>query len=82
MLKVPSYRYFKDQRVTAYQDNTVWWKFYLIPDYVSIRRDANGDPIFLLIKYAFSDQDRAKNPSLPVGGGFDGFRRGAHGGRG
>jgi hypothetical protein len=70
MLKVPSYRYFKDQRVTAYQDDTVWWKFYLIPDYVSIRRDANGDPVFLLIKYAFSDQDRAKNSSLPVGGGF------------
>ena len=70
MLKVPSYRYFKDQRVTAYQDDTVWWKFCLIPDYVSIRRDANGDPIILLIKYALSDQDRAKNPSLPVGGGF------------
>ena len=70
MLKIPAYRYFKDERVTAYQDDVIWWKFYLIPDYVSIRKDVNGDPVFLLIKYAFSDQDRAKNSALPVGGGF------------
>jgi hypothetical protein len=70
MLKIPSYRYFPDERVTAYQDDVMWWKFYLIPDYVSIRHDTNGDPVFLLIKYAFSDEDRAKNASLPTGGGF------------
>src|SRR6267378_204735 len=70
MLKIPSYRYFKDQRVTAYQDDRNWWKFYVIPDYVSIRKDVKQDPVFLLIKYAFSDQDRAKNANLPVGGGF------------
>ena len=71
MLKVPSYRYFKDQRVTAYQDDTV--SVEVLPDprlRVGPPRDANGDPTFLLIKYAFSDQDRAKNSSLPVGGGF------------
>ena len=51
MLKIPAYRYFKDERVTAYQDDVIWWKFYLIPDYVSIRKDVNGDPVFLLIKY-------------------------------
>ena len=69
-LKQPAFRYFKDQQVTAYQDDQMWWKFYLIPDYVSIRKDVNGDPVFLLIKYAFSDEDRARNPNLPVGGGF------------
>lgn len=70
MLKVPAYRYFPDFRVTAYQDDTQWWKFYLIPDYVSIRRDINGNPVFLLIKYAFGDQDREENKNLPRGGGF------------
>lgn len=70
MLKIPAYRYFPDMRVTAFQDDTMWWKFYLIPDYISIRHDKNGDPVFLLIKYAFSDEDRAKQPTLPVGGGF------------
>src|SRR5436309_992422 len=69
-LKQPSFRYFREQRVTAYQDDLMWWKFYLIPDYVSIRRDVNGNPVFLLIKYAFSDEDRARNSNLPVGGGF------------
>src|SRR5436309_731251 len=48
----------------------MWWKFYLIPDYVSIRQDINGHPVFLLIKYAFSDQDRQENKNLPRGGGF------------
>jgi len=48
----------------------MWWKFYLIPDYVSIRRDINGHPVFLLIKYAFNDQDRQENKNLPRGGGF------------
>jgi hypothetical protein len=70
MLKIPAYRYFPDMRVTAYQDDTMWWKFYTIPDYVSIRRDKKGDPVFLLIKYAFSDEDRQRQADLPRGGGF------------
>lgn len=70
MLKVPAYRYFPDSRVTAYQDDTQFWKFYLIPDYVSIRRDVTGHPVFLLVKYAFGDQDRQENPALPRGGGY------------
>src|SRR5438067_4395552 len=70
MLKVPSFKYYPEYRVEAYQDDTQWWKFYLIPDYVSIRRDKNGHPVFLLIKYAFGDQDRAENKNLPRGGGF------------
>jgi hypothetical protein len=70
MLKVPSFAYFSDSRVTVYQDDTQFWKFYLIPDYVSIRLDKNGNPVFLLIKYAFGDQDRAEDKTMPRGGGF------------
>ncbi len=73
MLKVPAYAYFPDQHVTAFQDDSMWWKFYLIPDFPSIRRDQNGNPVFLLIKYAFSDEDRAKDAKLPVGGGYLNF---------
>ncbi|HSR51435.1 MAG TPA: hypothetical protein VLV83_11445 [Acidobacteriota bacterium] len=70
MLKVPAFEYFSDQRVTIYQDDSQFWKFYVIPDYVSIRRDINDNPVFLLIKYAFSDEDREENPDLPRGGGY------------
>jgi hypothetical protein len=70
MLQIPAFRYFPEYRVTAYQDDTQFWKFYLIPDYVSIRRDFNDNPVFLLIKYAFDDQDREENPDLPRGGGY------------
>src|SRR5580765_6736323 len=70
MLKVPAFRSFKNPDVVAYQDDTMFWKFYLIPGNVSIRRDANGNPVFLLIKYAFGDQDREENKSLPRGGGY------------
>lgn len=73
MLQVPAYEYFQDLRITAYQDDSMFWKFYCIPDYVSIRRDVNGDPVFLLIKYAFGDQDREENPDLPRGGGYLAF---------
>jgi len=70
MLKTPAFQYYDELRVTVYQDDTKWWKFYMIPDYVSIRRDVNGKPVFLLIKYAFGDQDREENPDLPRGGGM------------
>ena len=73
MLKVPAFQYYEDLRVTVFQDDTLWWKFYLLPDYVSIRRDVNGDPVFLLVKYAFSDQDRDENEELPRGGGLVAF---------
>jgi len=70
MLKVPAFQYYEDLRVTVYQDDTMWWKFYLLPDYVSIRKDINGDPVFLLLKYAFGDQDREENEELGRGGGI------------
>ncbi|MEZ4514277.1 MAG: hypothetical protein R3C62_20575 [Chloroflexota bacterium] len=73
MLKVPAYEYFPEFGVTAYQDDSMFWKFYLIPDVPSVRKDVNGNPVFLLIKYAFGDQDREENPDLPRGGGYLAF---------
>jgi hypothetical protein len=70
MLKVPAFRSFPELGITAYQDDTRFWMFYLIPGFVSIRRDINNNPVFLLIKYAFGDQDREENPDLPRGGGY------------
>lgn len=70
MLKLPAFASFKNPDVVAYQDDTMFWKFYLIPGQVSVRRDAKGNPVFLLIKFAFGDQDRAENKNLPRGGGY------------
>lgn len=70
MLKLPEWRTFQEQRVTVYQDDTLFWKFYLVPNYVTIRKDDNGKPVFLLIAYSFGDQDREENPDLPRGGGY------------
>lgn len=71
MLKVPSWRNWPDLRVTAYQDDTMFWKYYLVPDYLTVRKDpVTHKPVFLLVAYAFGDQDRAENPELPRGGGF------------
>ncbi|MEL7332247.1 MAG: hypothetical protein AAFN12_08355, partial [Cyanobacteria bacterium J06560_2] len=73
MLQVPAYEYFEDLNITAYQDDSMFWKFYCIPDYASIRRDENNNAVFLLVKYAFGDQDREENPDLPRGGGYMNF---------
>ncbi|MBC8160850.1 MAG: hypothetical protein H7Z42_06475, partial [Roseiflexaceae bacterium] len=73
MLKQPHYAYYSEFGVTAYQDDTLWWKFYLIPDVPTIRKDENGNPVFLLVKYALSDQSREENPELPRGGGYMAF---------
>ncbi|QJP16076.1 hypothetical protein G3545_21985 [Starkeya sp. ORNL1] len=70
MLKLPAWRTFNEHRVTAYQDDTMFWKFYLIPNYVTIRTDEDGKPIFLLVAFAFGDQDREEKPDLPRGGGY------------
>lgn len=70
MLKVPAFRTFKNPDIVAYQDDTIFWKFYLIPGNVSIRRDAKGNPVFLLMKFAYGDQDREENKNLPRGGGY------------
>lgn len=71
MLTVPASQMIGD--VTIYRDDTVWYKFYPVADHPTIRRDENGNPIFLLVKYAFSDQERENNPDLPAGGGYLNF---------
>lgn len=71
--KLPWYKAFKNPDVMVAQDDTCFWKFYLIPGTVSIRRDVNNNPIFLLISYAFSDQDREANENLPKGAGYMAF---------
>jgi hypothetical protein len=70
VLKIPAWRTFSEHRVTAFQDDTVFWKYYLIPNYLTIRKDENGKPVFLLVAYTFSDEDREENPDLPDGGGY------------
>ncbi|WP_370942051.1 hypothetical protein AB5J62_23380 [Amycolatopsis sp. cg5] len=70
MQKVEPWRHFPEYRVTVYQDDTIFWKFYLVSDYVSVRKDKAGKPVFLLTAYSFGDQDREENPNLPRGGGY------------
>ena len=71
MLMTPAFQTVED--VTVFRDDTVWFKFYPIADHPGIRRDVNGKPVFLLVKYAFSDQERRDNPDLPPGGGYLNF---------
>ncbi len=68
MLKLPAFRQYDD--VTVFQDHAEFWRFYLIPGYPTVRLDADGKPVFLLVKYAFSDQSREADPTLPRGGGY------------
>lgn len=59
--------------VDIYGDDTLFYKFYPIAQAPSVRLDANKQPVFLLTKYAFSEDDRAHNPNLPAGGGYLNF---------
>lgn len=73
MMKLPAYmqKQFADgASVSVFQDDAMFWKFYLIPGFPTVRTDVNGNPVFMLIKYAFSDQSREENPDLPRGGGY------------
>ena len=70
MLKTPAFQYYDDLRITIYQDDTQFWKFYMLPDRVQLRNDQNGKPVFQLLKYAFSDEARQNDPQLPSGGGI------------
>lgn len=69
MLKITPVQYFPEHDVSAYGDDTRFWVYYLVPGHVTIRRDANQRPVFQLIKYAFSDEDRERDPDLPNGAG-------------
>lgn len=71
MLTAPQFTTIKG--VTVFPDDSVWYRFYLIPANPSVRLNERGDPVFLLAKYAFSDDDRAADPKLPSGGGYMNF---------
>ena len=71
MLKLPAFKQEPDAAV--FQDDEEFWRFYIIPGFPSVRVDDKGNPVFLLIKYAFSDEARGADPSLPKGGGYLAF---------
>ena len=71
MLTVPAFRTIDG--VTIYRDDLIWYRCYLVAKAPRIRVDETGDPVFLLVKYAFSDEDREANPKLPNGGGYMNF---------
>lgn len=71
MLCIPAVRTFRD--LTIYTDDAVWNRFYAVPSIPSIRRDANGRPIFLLTIFHTSDDRRAETGGASRGGGFINF---------
>ena len=71
MLQVPAYATING--ITIYADDTLFYKFYAVAAAPGIRLDAEGQPVFLLVKYALSDEDRLANPALPAGGGYLNF---------
>lgn len=73
MLKLPAYlhkQFPTGETVTVFQDDAQFWKFYLIPGFPTVREDPNGNPVFQLIKFNFSDQSREDDPELARGGGY------------
>ena len=68
MLKLPAHRSYDD--CVVYQDDEYFWKYYIIPSQPRVSIDKNGKPVFMLIKYAFSDQAREDDADLPGGGGY------------
>lgn len=71
MLLIPSID--RVGKVTVYADDTLFYRFYPVADAPRLRMDDTGDPVFLLLSYALSDEDRAANPGLPSGGGYLSF---------
>ena len=73
MLKLPAYlhKQFPDgSTATVFQDDAQFWKFYVVPGFPVVRTDPNGNPVFQLIKFNFSDQSREEDPDLARGGGY------------
>jgi hypothetical protein len=66
MLAVPARTQIGD--LTAYADDTDYWRYYLVPATPRVRRDAAGEPALLLLSYALSDEERAAHPELEGGG--------------
>ncbi|MFO0648803.1 MAG: hypothetical protein U0326_21360 [Polyangiales bacterium] len=68
MLKLPAFKQYNDASV--FSDDQDLARFYVIPTSPSVRVNDKGDPVFLLIKYAFSDQEREAHPEVGAGGGY------------
>ena len=71
MLLIPSID--RIGKVSIYADDTLFYRFYPVADAPRLRVDDAGDPVFLLLSYALSDEDRAAKPDLPAGGGYLSF---------
>src|SRR5262245_5821041 len=71
MLQAPAIK--QIEGVTIFGDDALFYKFYPIAAAPSVRLDKNGKPIFLLVQYALSDDDRKRDPTLPPGGGYMSF---------
>jgi len=59
--------------VTVWGDDTDFFKFYLTSAHPRVRVNEQNDPIFLLVQYAISDDDRESDPTLPDGAGYMNF---------
>ncbi|UHD15080.1 hypothetical protein [Thiocapsa bogorovii] len=73
MLKLPAFKQYQfptGETATVFQDDAQFWRFYAIPGFPTVRLTPDGDPVFQLIKYAFSDAAREEDPELPRGGGY------------
>jgi hypothetical protein len=71
MLTAPSVA--EIEGVTVWGDDADFFKFYLAGSHPRIRLDEAGDPVFLLVQYAISDEDREADPTLPDGAGYINF---------
>ncbi len=71
MLKAPSIA--EIDGVTVWEDDTDFFLFYLTSANPRVRLDKNGEPIFLLVQYDISSEDREEDESLPQGGGYMNF---------
>lgn len=71
MLTVPAHT--EIDGLTIFADDSEFWRFYPVPQGPRLRTDAAGLPVFLLLGYQLSDEDRARHPELPAGGGYVSF---------
>jgi hypothetical protein len=57
---------------TIYQDDRFeeTKTVYAIPSAPRVRRDSNGDPVFKLVVYKFSNDDLEEDEGMPEGGGY------------
>ncbi len=71
MLQVPAHS--EIDGVMIYSDDALFYKFYPLASEPVVRLDENGDPIFLLVNFSFSNEEREANRNLPTGAGYLNF---------